>query len=117
MKKDNNAIVLKDIKANAKHAHIVIEGDSDLVLNKMNSRSERMLSADDRKSVKEAPNYWEDVITSIHWRDPLPVGKDETYTACNEEMLNKLLKRAFACMEDVCVCKLRRGIKFSFYAK
>lgn len=33
------------------------------------------------------------------------------------EMLNKLLKRAFACMEDVCVCKLRRGIKFSFYYK
>ena len=33
------------------------------------------------------------------------------------EMLNKLLKRAFACMDDVCVCKLRRGIKFSFYSK
>lgn len=33
------------------------------------------------------------------------------------EMLNKLLKRAFACLENVCVCKLRRGIKFSFYAK
>ena len=33
------------------------------------------------------------------------------------EMLNKLLKRAFACMDDVCVCKLRRGIKFSFYYK
>lgn len=33
------------------------------------------------------------------------------------EMLNKLLKRAFACMGDVCVCKLRRGIKFSFYLK
>lgn len=33
------------------------------------------------------------------------------------EMLNKLLKRAFACMGDVCVCKLRRGIKFSFYCK
>ena len=33
------------------------------------------------------------------------------------EMLNKLLKRAFACMDDVCVCKLRRGIKFSFYFK
>ena len=33
------------------------------------------------------------------------------------EMLNKLLKRALACMEDVCVCKLRRGIKFSFYCK
>ena len=33
------------------------------------------------------------------------------------EMLNKLLLRAFASMEDVCVCKLRRGIKFSFYVK
>lgn len=33
------------------------------------------------------------------------------------DMLNKLLKRAFASMEDVCVCKLRRGIKFSFYVK
>ena len=33
------------------------------------------------------------------------------------EMLNKLLHRAFACMDDVCVCKLRRGIKFSFYYK
>lgn len=33
------------------------------------------------------------------------------------EMLNKLLKRAFACKEDVCVCKLRRGLKFSFYCK
>lgn len=33
------------------------------------------------------------------------------------EMLNKLLKRAFASMGDVCVCKLRRGLKFSFYVK
>ena len=29
----------------------------------------------------------------------------------------EMLKRAFACMDDVCVCKLRRGIKFSFYYK
>lgn len=33
------------------------------------------------------------------------------------EMLNKFLDRAFGCMEDCCVCKLRRGIKFSFYIK
>lgn len=33
------------------------------------------------------------------------------------ELLNKFLKRAFSCMDDVCICKLRRGIKFSFYAK
>ena len=31
------------------------------------------------------------------------------------ELCNRLLDRAFACMNDVCVCKLRRGIKISFY--
>lgn len=33
------------------------------------------------------------------------------------EMLNKLLARALRCMEDVCHCKLRRGLKISFYNK
>lgn len=33
------------------------------------------------------------------------------------EMLNKLLDRAFSCLLDVCVCKLRRGLKVSFYCK
>ena len=33
------------------------------------------------------------------------------------ELFNKFLKRAFGCMDDVCVCKLRRGLKFSFYIK
>lgn len=31
------------------------------------------------------------------------------------ELTNRLLDRAFNCMQDVCVCKLRRGIKISFY--
>lgn len=31
------------------------------------------------------------------------------------ELTNRLLDRAFATMEDKCVCKLRRGIKISFY--
>ena len=31
-------------------------------------------------------------------------------------LTNRLLDRAFNCMEDVCVCKLRRGLKISFYA-
>lgn len=31
------------------------------------------------------------------------------------ELTNRLLDRAFACMDDKCVCKLRRGIKISFY--
>jgi hypothetical protein len=33
------------------------------------------------------------------------------------EMVNKLLGRAFDCLDDVCVCKLRRGLKVSFYVK
>ena len=32
------------------------------------------------------------------------------------ELCNRLLDRAFACMEDCCTCKLRRGLKISFYA-
>lgn len=31
------------------------------------------------------------------------------------DLTNRLLDRAFATMDDVCVCKLRRGIKISFY--
>lgn len=31
------------------------------------------------------------------------------------ELCNRLLDRAFNCLEDKCVCKLRRGIKISFY--
>jgi hypothetical protein len=31
------------------------------------------------------------------------------------ELSNRLLDRAFSCMDDKCVCKLRRGIKISFY--
>lgn len=33
------------------------------------------------------------------------------------EMFNKLLDRATRCLEDVCICKLRRGLKISFYSK
>lgn len=31
------------------------------------------------------------------------------------ELTNRLLDRAFASMEDKCVCKLRRGLRVSFY--
>lgn len=33
------------------------------------------------------------------------------------EFANKFLKRAFECLEDICTCKLRRGIKVTFYSK
>lgn len=32
------------------------------------------------------------------------------------ELTNRLLDRAFNCKDDVCYCKLRRGIRVSFYA-
>ena len=33
----------------------------------------------------------------------------------DEALAKRLLDRAFNCMDDVCHCKLRRGIKVSFY--
>jgi len=32
-----------------------------------------------------------------------------------EEFLEKFINRAYACMEDSCCCKLRRGIKVTLY--
>lgn len=34
-----------------------------------------------------------------------------------EELFYKFIKRAIDCMQDVCVCKLRRGLQVSFYVK
>lgn len=45
------------------------------------------------------------------------VGVSGALNLIGAELLNKFLKRAFDCMDDVCICKLRRGLKFSFYAK
>jgi len=32
------------------------------------------------------------------------------------EFANKFIERAYACAQDRCVCKLRRGLKVTFYA-
>ena len=88
-----------------KQAQIFIEGDGDLVLHKMNARNERMLTADDRKKVREVPNRWEDIITEIHWRDPLPVA--DTYKDCTEELFYELLKINAPCISAF-------GLKKSF---
>lgn len=45
------------------------------------------------------------------------VGVAGMITLIGIEMFNKLLDRAARCLEDVCVCKLRRGLKISFYSK
>lgn len=96
-------IKLDDIKV--KHARIAIEGDTDLVLNKMNARNERVLTAEDRKKVREQPNRWEDIITAIHWRDPLPC--TDTYKQCDGEMMAELLKSNAPCISAF-------GLKKSF---
>lgn len=43
------------------------------------------------------------------------VGVSGAIALIGAEMFNKLVARAERCMDNVCVCKLRRGIKFSFY--
>lgn len=90
---------------NVKTAQITIRGTSDLVLNKMNARNMRTLTAEDRKKIREVPNRWEDIITAIHWRDPLPCA--DTYTECDERMLYSLLK-------DNAPCISAFGLKKSF---
>ena len=96
MQKKEEVANLIDIEAHVKHMLVTVEGDGDLVLNKINSRNERMLMADDRKSIKQVPNLWEDIITSIHWRDDL--GMDDTYVESTEDVLHNLLKTNAPCI-------------------
>ena len=103
-KKENTANMI-DIEAKVKHMVIKIEGKGDLILNKMNARNERMLTAEDRKSIREKPNFWEDVITSIHWRDSL--GMEDTYTESTEEKMHEAL-------ENNAPCVTAFGLKKSF---
>lgn len=93
-KSAEKSITLKPI--DIKTARIFIEGDGDLVLNKMNARNQRTLSADDRKSVTERPNKWEDIITSIHWLNGIPV--KDTYADCDEQVMLDMLKNNKPCV-------------------
>lgn len=99
----SNDIIIKN--ANVKHAVIYIEGDGDLVLNKMNARNTRALLADDRRKIREVPNVWEDITTAINWRDPLPF--KDTYKECTEEEFYRLLKENAPCISAF-------GLKKSF---
>lgn len=101
--KQENGIFVERVKV--KHAEVFIEGTSDLVLNKINARNMRILMADDRKKIREVPNQWEDVITAINWRDPLPFA--DTYKECTQEAMCKLLKENAPCISAF-------GLKKSF---
>lgn len=96
MKKNANEVTIATPESKVKHAIIHIVGDSDLILNKMNARNTRMLMAPDRKAIREQPNLWEDLITAIHWKNPLPM--QDTYTESNEAMMQKLLAENSPCI-------------------
>ena len=97
-KAENN--VIEVIGMDVHHAIICIEGDGDLVLNKMNASNERQLIADDRKKQglweSQHKNKWEDIITSMHWRDGIPV--ENTNEQCSEELMMKMLEENAPCI-------------------
>ena len=77
---------------------VTIEGDGDLVLNKMDDPTARALTdqrKDKAKSI-EKPNYWEKVITSIHWYNGKPAEfTEETLKQCLDPKLNAPCLTAF----------------------
>ena len=103
--KKANEIAVVDMSTKVKTAQIFIEGDGDLVLNCMNARNTRTLTAEDRKKIREVPNVWEDIITAIHWRDPIPA--QDTYLECSQEMFGKMLQENAPCISAF-------GLKKSF---
>lgn len=109
-------------KANIKTAIICVEGDIDVVLNKMNAANERALIAEDRKKAAlweaQHNNVWEQIITSMHWRDGIPV--ENTNDECTEELFEKMLRdnapciTAFGLKKSWCQAVVRNEIdKFS----
>lgn len=104
MKKERT-IIVEPIKI--EQATIYIEGDGDLILNQMNARTVRELTAarDGKKTVKQVPNIWEDIITAIHWRDGIPV--EDTYNDLNEQVLQDMLANNAPCITGF-------GLKKSF---
>jgi len=94
VEKKTEEVVIKEM--NFKYAIIHIEGDGDLVLNKMNASNTRQLVADDRKAASlweaQHKNKWENIITSIHWKNGIPV--EDTNAECTEDLLYEMLNPA-----------------------
>lgn len=100
MAKKEQENVVQVIPVEVKYVTVTIEGDGDLVLNKMNASNSRQLLADDRKAQAlfeaQHKNKWEDVITSIHWRDGIPT--EDTNAECTEEMFYQMLHENAPCI-------------------
>lgn len=72
MKKTETRIELNQI--HPKSIVVTIEGDGDLVLNKMNDVATRKLidQRKDKATKLEKPNVWEEIITAMHWYNGKP---------------------------------------------
>lgn len=109
MAKKEKGIELKAI--NPAIVTVEIEGDTDLVLNKMDDVTARALTDERKDKAKdlETVNEWEKVITAIHWRDGKP-------TEFSEEIMKELLKTnapcitAFGMKKSLCQAVVRNGI-------
>ena len=90
-KKETTTIEIKAIVP--KRIIVTIEGDSDLILNKMNDVTTRQLTDQRKDKAKslEKPNEWEQVITAIHWLNGKP-------TEYSEESLMDALKNNAPCL-------------------
>ena len=98
MSKKTELIELKPIEK--KYVTVFIEGDTDLVLNKMDDVTARTLTDErkDKAKTTEKPNLWEKIITSLHWRD----GKPSDFS---EDGLAEALKTNAPCITSFGLCK------------
>lgn len=95
---NRDVVELKEI--DVKESRVFIVGDSDLILNKVNARYERELRDIDmgKKTVKETPNMWEDIITAVKWNIPYPV--KDTYNEMDEETYKYMLTNGKPCISS-----------------
>lgn len=81
-----------------KTATITIVGDSDLVLNKMNDPTTRILTdaRKDKAKSTEKPDKWESIITSVHWLNGKPAEfSEEALKECLDPKKNAPCITAF----------------------
>lgn len=98
--KQEKTIEVKPIKIEM--ATITITGDTDLILNKMDAPTSRMLTdirKDKSKTISEK-NEWEEIATKIHWQKPF----GDVYT---EQTFKDALKNNAPCISAF-------GLKKSF---
>lgn len=109
MANKTDKITLQEIKVN--RAAIEIEGDGDLVLNKMNDPTIRLLTGQRKDQAKstEKPDEWECIITSMHWRD----GKPKEFS--EESLIDALTNNApcitaFGMKKAILAAVVRNGV-------